>query len=292
MGSMEPLTIEPRDNLARYIRDAWRFPILSAEDEAAYVRRWQEDRDPEALRQLVGSHLRLVIKIARGQSGYGLPLADLISQGNLGLMRAVEKFDLDRGVRFSTYAMWWIRAAIQEYVLQSWSLVKIGTTASQKKLFFNLRRMKNRMQAFDQVELSPEMAAAIAEELDVSESEVTDMNDRLGASDRSLNQTLTGESDDEWQDVLVEESADPEAAAIEHDEMSWRRRLLEEGLIVLNERERRILGARRLKDDPVTLEALGREYGISRERVRQIENRAFEKLQAAVRDAARAGAAH
>ncbi len=289
---MEPLNIEPRDDLARYIRDAWRFPILSAEDEAAYVRRWQEDRDPEALRQLVGSHLRLVIKIARGQSGYGLPLADLISQGNLGLMRAVEKFDLDRGVRFSTYAMWWIRAAIQEYVLQSWSLVKIGTTASQKKLFFNLRRMKSRMQAFDQVDLSPEMAAAIAEELDVSESEVTDMNDRLGASDRSLNQTLTGESEDEWQDVLVEESADPEAVAIEHDEMSWRRRLLEEGLIVLNERERRILGARRLKDDPVTLEALGREYGISRERVRQIENRAFQKLQAAVRDAARAGAAH
>ncbi len=289
---MEPLNIEPRDDLARYIRDAWRFPILSAEDEAAYVRRWQEDRDPEALRQLVGSHLRLVIKIARGQSGYGLPLADLISQGNLGLMRAVEKFDLDRGVRFSTYAMWWIRAAIQEYVLQSWSLVKIGTTASQKKLFFNLRRMKSRMQAFDQVELSPEMAAAIAEELDVSESDVTDMNDRLGASDRSLNQTLTGESEDEWQDVLVEESADPEAVAIEHDEMSWRRRLLEEGLIVLNERERRILGARRLKDDPVTLEALGREYGISRERVRQIENRAFQKLQAAVRNAARAGAAH
>lgn len=289
---MEPLNIEPRDDLARYIRDAWRFPILSAEDEAAYVRRWQEDRDPEALRQLVGSHLRLVIKIARGQSGYGLPLADLISQGNLGLMRAVEKFDLDRGVRFSTYAMWWIRAAIQEYVLQSWSLVKIGTTASQKKLFFNLRRMKSRMQAFDQVDLSPEMAAAIAEELDVSESEVTDMNDRLGASDRSLNQTLTGESEDEWQDVLVEESADPEAVAIEHDEMSWRRRLLEEGLIVLNERERRILGARRLKDDPVTLEALGREYGISRERVRQIENRAFQKLQAAVRDAVRAGAAH
>lgn len=289
---METLNTEPRDDLARYIRDAWRFPILSAEDEAAYVRRWQEDRDPEALRQLVGSHLRLVIKIARGQSGYGLPLADLISQGNLGLMRAVEKFDLDRGVRFSTYAMWWIRAAIQEYVLQSWSLVKIGTTASQKKLFFNLRRMKSRMQAFDQVELSPEMAAAIAEELDVSESDVTDMNDRLGASDRSLNQTLTGESEDEWQDVLVEESADPEAVAIEHDEMSWRRRLLEEGLIVLNERERRILGARRLKDDPVTLEALGREYGISRERVRQIENRAFQKLQAAVRDAARAGAAH
>ena len=284
---MESLNIKETDNLARYMRDAWRFPLLTAEQEAAYLRDWQEDREPEALRQLIGSHLRLVIKIARGNAGYGLPLADLISQGNLGLMRAVDKFDPEKGVRFATYAMWWIRAAIQEYVLQSWSMVKIGTTASQKKLFFNLRRLKAKMQPFDQTTLSPEIATAIATELGVSEGEVLDMDGRLGSGDRSLNQPLSGEPENEWIEVLAADAPDPETLAVESDELDWRRKLLREGLIKLNERERRILNARRLNDDPLTLQDLGEEYGISRERVRQIENRAFEKLQAAVRDAAR-----
>lgn len=279
---MTEKTYEAADSLTHYLQEIRRFPMLSADEELKLIEHWRESEDQEALQRLVGSHLRLVVKIARGFSGYGLPLNDLVSQGHVGLMQAVEKYDPERGVRFATYAIWWIRAAIQEYLLRSWSLVKMGTTASQKKLFFNLRRLKSRLQDFDQTELSPEAVASIAAELDVPEQDVRDMNGRMSARDQSLNTPLTTESYEQGQDFLVEDSPDQEAQLISRDENAWRRKSLRQGLAKLNDRERRILEKRRLQETPITLDVLGQEYGISRERVRQIENRAYEKLRAEV----------
>ncbi len=290
MGSMNALTFNPTDGVARFLEQTRRYPFLTAQQEVDLTRRWREDGDREALEQLVGSHLRLVVKIARKHAGYGLPLADLISEGHVGLMLSVERYDTERGVRFATYAMWWIRASIQEYILRSWSLVKMGTTAAQKKLFFNLRRLKSQMHAFDEGDMAPESVAVIAEALDVPEADVVQMNRRLGSGDQSLNAVMGTEGSDEWQDMLPEQGPSQEELVVEADELDWRRRLLEEGLIRLNERERQILKERRLKEEPLTLEVLSQHYGISRERVRQIENRAFEKLQAAMRTAALADA--
>jgi RNA polymerase sigma-32 factor len=288
---MNALTLSPADGVTRYLEATRNYPFLTAAQELDFTRRWRDQGDRKALEQLVGSHLRLVVKIARKNAGYGLPLADLISEGHVGLMLAVERFDTERGVRFSTYAMWWIRASVQEYVLRSWSLVKMGTTAAQKKLFFNLRRLKSQMEMFGEGDLPPDSVAAIAEALDVPEADVVQMNRRLGSGDQSLNAVMSSESQDEWLDMLPEEAPSQEELVLEADELDWRRRLLEEGLIRLNDRERHILEQRRLRDEPLTLEVLSRAYGISRERVRQIESRAFEKLQTAMRSAASAQAA-
>ena len=276
-------------NLSRYLAEIREFPLLTREQEVDLAQRWREDRDEEALRLLAGSHLRLVAKIARGFGGYGLPLRDLIAEGNVGLMQALQKYDPDRGFRLATYAMWWIRASIQEYILHSWSLVKAGTTAGQKKLFFNLRRLKAQMQAYEEGDLAPETVTAIARELDVTEDEVVSMNRRLAsAGEMSLNTPLGEDGDSQWLDLLVDETQDQETLVIESDELGWRRRLMRQAMRKLNPRERRILSERRLKDDPVTLEVLSQEYGVSRERVRQIEVRAFEKLQKAMLNLARA----
>lgn len=271
------------DSLARYLEEIRAHPLLSATEEEDLARRWQEQRDEEAHDRLIASHLRLVVKIARGFSGYGMPLAELIAQGNLGLVQAAEKFDPDRGFRFSTYAIWWIRAAIQEYVLYNASLVKMGTTAAQKKLFFNLRRMKARLGAYQDEDLPPEMVAEIARELGVNEDEVVEMNRRIGPADLSLQGTLRADSDEEWQDSLVDPSPDQETLVAERDELFRRRDLLEQALGRLDTRERHILVERRLKEEPPTLEDLSQHYGISRERVRQLEQRAFEKLGRAMR---------
>jgi RNA polymerase sigma-32 factor len=274
------------DGLTHYLAKIKRFPILGAEEEFMLAKRWQEHQDPKAAEKLVGSHLRLVAKIASGYRGYGLPLADLIAEGNIGLMQALRKFDPDKGFRFSTYAMWWIRANIQEYVLHSWSLVKIGTTAAQKKLFFNLRRLKGEMQELDEPILSAKSIKDIAGELNVSEHEVIEMSKRLSAPDQSLNAPLKEEGLDEWQDWLVDEDSSHEAKIMERDENRQKNALLETAMKSLNEREYHIIQERRLKDPPVTLEALSESLGISRERVRQIEIRAFEKIQKAVKTAA------
>jgi RNA polymerase sigma-32 factor len=279
-------TVRPGDDLDRYLEQALRFPMLSAEAERSLAERWKNDRDESAARQLLGSHLRLVVKIARGFGGYGLPLGDLIAEGNVGLMQALEKFEPERGFRFSTYAMWWIRAAIQEYVLHNRSLVKMGTTAAQKKLFFNLRRLKRELGELGDGDLAPEAVASIAEELAVDESEVVEMNRRLAARDQSLAAPLREGGDALWQDMLVAEGQDQESLVADASELAWRRDLLAEGLRTLNERERRILTERRLKDDPMTLEELSAVYGVSRERVRQLEVRAFERLQKAMLAAA------
>ena len=270
-------------SLSRYLEEIRRFPMLQPEEEFMLAKRWQEQGDSEAAHRLVTSHLRLVAKIAMGYRGYGLPLNEIISEGNVGLMQAVKRFDPDRGFRLATYAMWWIRAAIQEYILHSWSLVKMGTTAAQKKLFFNLRKLKGQMQAIDEGDLPPETVKAIAERLDVTENEVIEMNRRLEGGDRSLNVPLRVDSDTDWQDWLVDEAASQETNLAESDEFDHRMSLLHRAMTVLNERERHILTERRLKDEPTTLEELSGEYGISRERVRQIEVRAFEKLQRAIR---------
>jgi RNA polymerase sigma-32 factor len=264
-------------SLSRYLEEIRRFPMLEPEEEFILAKRWQEQGDTEAAHRLVTSHLRLVAKIAMGYRGYGLPLNEIISEGNVGLMQAVKRFDPDRGFRLATYAMWWIRAAIQEYILHSWSLVKMGTTAAQKKLFFNLRKLKGQMQAIDEGDL------AIAERLDVTETEVIEMNRRLEGGDRSLNVPLRVDSDTDWQDWLVDEAASQETTLADADEFDHRMSLLHRAMSVLNERERHILTERRLKDEPTTLEELSGEYGISRERVRQIEVRAFEKLQRAIK---------
>ncbi len=274
------------DDLNHYLTEIRKFPILTSKQEQDLARRWQTSREAEAARLLAGSHLRLVVKIARGYSGYGLPLADLISEGNVGLMKALAKFDPDRGFRLATYAMWWIRASIQEYILQSWSLVKTGTTAAQKRLFFNLRKLKSKMREIEGLTLSPKATAAIAAALAVPESEVVAMNGRLSSRDQSLNAVVDEDGETEWLDLLVSGAASPEIQAVEADELAWRRELLKQGLDDLNERERRILIERRLKDEPSTLEELSQEYHVSRERIRQIEVRAFEKLQQAVRRAA------
>nr|WP_246337301.1 RNA polymerase sigma factor RpoH [Azospirillum oleiclasticum] len=273
-------------SLSRYVEESRRYPILSPDDERDLAVAWRDRRDPVALEQLVGSHLRLVIKIARGFSGYGLPLTDLVAEGNVGLMQAAQKFDADRGFRFATYATWWIRAAIQEYILHSWSLVKMGTTAAQKKLFFNLRRLKSRMEELELGDLSPEAVAAIATELDVPEAEVVEMNRRLASSDSSLDATLSSDGETNWLELLADDRPSQELVVAEADELALRRRLVGQALERLDDRERRILYERRLKDNPSTLEALSQQFSVSRERVRQIEVRAFEKLQKAVLAAA------
>jgi RNA polymerase sigma-32 factor len=270
-------------SLSRYLEEIRRFPMLEPEEEFVLAKNWQEHGDVEAAHRLVTSHLRLVAKIAMGYRGYGLPLNEIISEGNVGLMQAVKRFDPDRGFRLATYAMWWIRAAIQEYILHSWSLVKMGTTAAQKKLFFNLRKLKGQMQAIDEGDLQPETVKAIAERLDVTESDVVEMNRRLEGADHSLNVPLRSDSETQWQDWLVDDAASQETTIADADEFDHRMSLLHRAMAVLNERERHILSERRLKDEPTTLEELSAHYGISRERVRQIEVRAFEKLQRAIK---------
>jgi RNA polymerase sigma-32 factor len=265
--------------LARYLREIRKFPMLAQEEEYMLAKRWREHDDPEAAQKLVTSHLRLVAKIAMGYRGYGLPLADLIAEGNVGMMQAVKRYDPERGFRLATYAMWWIRASIQEYILHSWSLVKLGTTAAQKKLFFNLRRIKGRIQAIEEGDLTPEHVKRIATELQVPESEVIDMNRRLAGADNSLNAPVRAEGGGEWQDWLVDDEDSQEDRLGETEELGLRRDLLTAAMARLSLRERDILTERRLRDDPVTLEDLAQKYGVSRERVRQIEVRAFEKLQ-------------
>jgi RNA polymerase sigma-32 factor len=270
-------------SLSRYLEEIRRFPMLEPEEEFVLAKSWQEHGDVEAAHRLVTSHLRLVAKIAMGYRGYGLPLNEIISEGNVGLMQAVKRFDPDRGFRLATYAMWWIRASIQEYILHSWSLVKLGTTAAQKKLFFNLRKLKGQMQAIDEGDLRPETVKAIAERLDVTESDVVEMNRRMEGSDHSLNVPLRSDSESQWQDWLVDDAASQESTVADADEYSHRMSLLHRAMAVLNDRERHILSERRLKEEPTTLEDLSGHYGISRERVRQIEVRAFEKLQRAIK---------
>ncbi|RUT27264.1 RNA polymerase factor sigma-32 [Asaia sp. W19] len=282
MASSAVLSLGPENNLTRYLQDIRKFPILTPQEEGELARRWRDRQDDAAAHKLVTSHLRLVAKIAMGYRGYGLPLNELISEGNIGMMQAVKRFDPDRGFRLATYAMWWIRAAMQEYILHSWSLVKMGTTASQKKLFFNLRRLKGQMQAIDDGDLKPEQVDKIATTLGVPEQDVVSMNQRLSAPDHSLNAPLRSDSEGEWQDWLVDDQESQETTLGEAEEMSGRQALLTEAMKSLNERERHILTERRLKDEPSTLEELSHEYGVSRERIRQIEARAFEKLQKAM----------
>ncbi len=270
--------------LSRYLGEIRKFPMLTPEEEFMLAKRWREHSDSEAAHRLVTSHLRLVAKIAMGYRGYGLPLNELISEGNVGMMQAVKRFDPDRGFRLATYAMWWIRAAIQEYILHSWSLVKLGTTAAQKKLFFNLRKLKGQIKAVEEGDLTPEHVKKIAEELNVTEEDVISINRRLIGADHSLNAPLRADSEGEWQDWLVDETANQEETLAEKEEMTNRHDLLGQALKTLSERERHILNERRLRDEPLTLEDLSQEYGISRERVRQIEVRAFEKLQKAMKN--------
>ena len=278
--------LDPSTNLSRYLSGIRKFPILEPQEEFMYAKNWAEREDTESAHKLVTSHLRLVAKIAMGYRGYGLPLGELISEGNVGLMQAVKRFDADRGFRLSTYAMWWIKASIQEYILHTWSLVKIGTTAAQKKLFFNLRKLKGQLQAIDEGDLSPENVQKISERLNVSETEVVNMNRRLAGPDNSLNAPLRAEGDGEWQDWLVDESANQEEVLGDREELAAQRKLLANALTGLNDRERHIFVERRLTEGPKTLEDLSEEYNISRERVRQIEVRAFEKVQKAIKSAA------
>ena len=269
--------------LNRYLAEIKKFPILAPEEEYMLAKRWTEHQDTDAAAKLVNSHLRLVAKIAMGYRGYGLPLAELISEGNIGLMQGVKKFEPERGFRLATYAMWWIRASIQEFILRSWSLVKMGTTAAQKKLFFNLRRMKNKIDAFEDGDLKPEDVTKIATDLGVSEEDVISMNRRMAmGGDTSLNVPLREEGEGQWQDFLVATDPLQDEAVAEAQETQVRHDLLVEAMDVLNDREKHILTERRLTDDPKTLEELSQVYGVSRERVRQIEVRAFEKLQKAM----------
>jgi RNA polymerase sigma-32 factor len=273
--------------LTRYLAEIRNFPMLEPEEEYMLAKRWREHEDSDAAHRLVTSHLRLVAKIAMGYRGYGLPVNEIISEGNVGMMQAVKRFDPERGFRLATYAMWWIKASIQEYVLRSWSLVKIGTTAAQKKLFFNLRKAKGHIKAIEDGDLRPENVKLIAAKLGVTEEEVISMNRRLAAPDHSLNAPMRADSEGEWQDWLVDDSPSAETMLAEREQKDDRSELLTEGMKVLNERERHILTERRLKDEPATLEDLSKEYDISRERVRQIEVRAFEKLQRAIKEAAK-----
>jgi len=271
--------------LARYLDEIRRFPMLEPNEEFMLAKSWREHGDRDAAQRLVTSHLRLVAKIAMGYRGYGLPIGEVISEGNVGLMQAVKRFEPDKGFRLATYAMWWIRAAIQEYILRSWSLVKMGTTANQKKLFFNLRKAKSQISALDEGDLRPDQVKIIADRLGVTEEDVVSMNRRLGG-DASLNSPVRGDEADssEWQDWLVDDSSSQETRLVENEELDNRRTALKQALGVLNDRERRIFEARRLSDDPITLEELSGEFGVSRERVRQIEVRAFEKVQKAVKN--------
>jgi RNA polymerase sigma-32 factor len=282
-----PVVISPDGSLSRYLQEIRKFPMLTQDQEYMLANSWQEHEDTDAAHQLVTSHLRLVAKIAMGYRGYGLPLGELISEGNVGMMQAVKRFDPERGFRLATYAMWWIRASIQEYVLRSWSLVKMGTTAAQKKLFFNLRRIKGQIEAIDDGDLHPDHVTEIATKLGVPEYEVVNMNRRLGGQDSSLNAPLKSDSETDWQDMLVDDNIDQESQLAEQSEMDLRKELLLEAMQDLNEREQHILTERRLKDDTSTLEELSQIYDISRERVRQIEARAFEKLQKTMKNAMR-----
>ena len=270
-------------NLGRYLSEIRKFPMLEPEQEYMLAKSWREHGDTDAAHQLVTSHLRLVAKIAMGYRGYGLPVSELISEGNVGMMQAVKRFDPERGFRLATYAMWWIRAAIQEYILHSWSLVKMGTTAAQKKLFFNLRRIKGRIQALEEGDMTPENVTKIADELQVPEQDVIEMNRRLAAPDHSLNAPIRMDGDGEWMDWLEDDTEDQETTFADREEFEKREALLKRAMKNLNPRERHILSERRIKDEPSTLEELSHVYGISRERVRQIEVRAFEKLQRAIR---------
>jgi RNA polymerase sigma-32 factor len=277
----------PEGGLSRYLTEIRKFPMLAKDQEFMLAKSWREHEDTEAAHQLVTSHLRLVAKIAMGYRGYGLPIGEVISEGNVGLMQAVKKFEPDRGFRLATYAMWWIRASIQEYILRSWSLVKMGTTAAQKTLFFNLRKAKSEISAFEEGDLHPEHLSHIATRLGVLESEVTSMNRRLSGGDASLNAPMRADGESEWQDWLADDNAiSQETQVAEAEESTIRMSLLQEAMAELSDRERHILTERRLKDDPTTLEQLAGQYGVSRERVRQIEVRAFEKLQKAMRAAA------
>ena len=271
--------------LSRYLAEIRKFPMLEPQQEYMLAKRWREHDDRDAAHQLVTSHLRLVAKIAMGYRGYGLPISEVVSEGNVGLMQAVKRFEPDKGFRLATYAMWWIKASIQEYILRSWSLVKMGTTANQKKLFFNLRKAKSKINALDEGDLHPDQVKLIAKRLGVTEQDVVDMNRRLGG-DASLNAPIRadGDGDGEWQDWLADDSASQESVLVEQEEAEQRHVALREALGVLNDRERRIFEARRLAEDPVTLEDLSAEFGVSRERVRQIEVRAFEKVQKAVKE--------
>jgi RNA polymerase sigma-32 factor len=280
--------MSPEGGLSRYLTEIRKFPMLAKDEEFMLAKAWREHEDSEAAHKLVTSHLRLVAKIAMGYRGYGLPIGEVISEGNVGLMQAVKKFEPDKGFRLATYAMWWIRASIQEYILRSWSLVKMGTTAAQKKLFFNLRKAKSQISAFQDGDLHPEQVSQIATKLGVLDEEVVSMNRRLSGPDASLNAPLRVDGESEWQDWLEDETAvSQETYVAENQERGARMTLMEAAMSELSDRERHILTERRLKDNPTTLEDLASEYGVSRERVRQIEVRAFEKLQKAVTAAAR-----
>jgi RNA polymerase sigma-32 factor len=278
-------TISSEGGLQRYLQEIRQFPMLQPEEEFMLAKRWREHNDREAAHRLVTSHLRLVAKIAMGYRGYGLPIGEVISEGNVGLMQAVKRFEPDKGFRLATYAMWWIKASIQEFILRSWSLVKMGTTASQKKLFFNLRKVKGQIQALEEGDLRPEQVAEIARRLGVPSEDVVSMNRRL-SGDASLNAPVRIDAEGEWQDWLVDETDDQEQVLAQGEEASMRHDMLTEAIEKLNDRERRVFEARRLRDDPVTLEDLSQEFGVSRERIRQIEVRAFEKVQKTVKAAA------
>ena len=283
MAARTLTALSPEGSLSRYLTEIRKFPMLEQSEEYMLAKRFAEHGDAEAAEKLVTSHLRLVAKIAMGYRGYGLPLGEVISEGNVGLMQSVKKFDPEKGFRLATYAMWWIRASIQEYILRSWSLVKMGTTAAQKKLFFNLRKVKGQMKALEEGDLRPENVTTIATKLGVTENEVISMNRRMSAPDSSLNAPLRADSDGEWQDWLTDDSADQETILAERDEMDERQSLLKDALGELTDREQAIIQARRLKEEPATLEELSSQFGVSRERVRQIEVRAFEKLQKAMK---------
>ena len=273
MSSRALPALSGEGGLSRYLSEIRKFPLLAPEEEYMYAKRWKEHEDPDAAKKLVTSHLRLVAKIAMGYRGYGLPTSEIIAEGNVGLMQAVKRFDPERGFRLATYAMWWIRASIQEFILRSWSLVKIGTTSDQKKLFFNLRKAKNKISAIEEGDLTPEHTKEIARQLAVPEEEVTNMNRRLSGGDSSLNAPMRADGESEWQDWLADDSMDQETRLAEAEEMGERHDLLSNAMNALSERERDIIEARRLRDEPATLEELSQKYGVSRERVRQIEVR-------------------
>ncbi len=274
-------------SLTQYLQQIKKFPMLTEKQEVSLAKKWRDKGDTSAAHELVTSHLRLVAKIAMGYRGYGLPVTELISEGNIGLMQAVKKYDPDKGFRLATYAMWWIRAAIQEYVLKSWSLVKIGTTAAQKKLFFNLKKLKGKLNDYNEGSLKPHQVSEIASQLNVSEKEVSEMEGRMSGNDYSLNAVVSADGEEEWQEWLVDEDADHEVKIAEKEELTKRKVLLSKAIDVLNEREKYIIQGRKLSEDPKTLEELSKEYNISRERIRQIEERAFQKLQSEMLNLAR-----
>jgi RNA polymerase sigma-32 factor len=287
MSSRALPALAGESGLSRYLSEIKKFPLLAPEEEYMLAKRWKEHQDPRAAHKLVTSHLRLVAKIAMGYRGYGLPTSEIIAEGNVGLMQAVKRFEPERGFRLATYAMWWIRASIQEFILRSWSLVKIGTTTDQKKLFFNLRKAKSKINAIEEGDLTPEHVETLADQLGVAKDELISMNRRLSAPDSSLNAPLRSDGESEWQDWLPDESLDQETRMAESQEVDERKELLAAALGELPEREREIIAARRLQDDPATLEELSHKFGISRERVRQIEVRAFDRLQRSMKSALR-----